>query len=172
MKRFMSKKVAAIGLAAGIALGAGGAAFAYFTTNGSGTGSASVGSTPTGVNNLAVTVAAPTGAAKLFPTVLGDSNATVQTFAYAVKNTTEADINLSTEKITVSDTGGCLGSWFSVDGTSPTGANTQTNVKLLKPSSDAPLNEYDGSFTLQLVENSGPQDACQGVTPTVTVAAS
>ena len=31
MKRFMNKKVAAIGLAAGLALGAAGAAFAYFT---------------------------------------------------------------------------------------------------------------------------------------------
>ena len=32
MKRFMNKKVAAIGLAAGLALGAAGAAFAYFTS--------------------------------------------------------------------------------------------------------------------------------------------
>ncbi len=31
MKRFMNKKVATIGLAAGLALGAAGAAFAYFT---------------------------------------------------------------------------------------------------------------------------------------------
>ena len=31
MKRFMNKKVAAIGLAAGLALGAAGAAFAYFS---------------------------------------------------------------------------------------------------------------------------------------------
>ena len=44
MKRFMNKKVAAIGLAAGLALGAAGAAFAYFTTAGQGTGNASVGS--------------------------------------------------------------------------------------------------------------------------------
>ena len=32
MKRFMNKKVAAIGLATGLALGAAGAAFAYFTS--------------------------------------------------------------------------------------------------------------------------------------------
>ena len=36
MKRFMNKKVAAIGLAAGLALGAAGAAFAYFSSTGSG----------------------------------------------------------------------------------------------------------------------------------------
>ncbi len=32
MKRFMNKKVATIGLAAGLLLGVGGAAFAYFTS--------------------------------------------------------------------------------------------------------------------------------------------
>ena len=36
MKRFMNKKVVAIGLAAGLTLGAAGAAFAYFTSTGSG----------------------------------------------------------------------------------------------------------------------------------------
>ena len=44
MKRFMNKKVAAIGLAAGLALGVGGAAFAYFNTTGAGDGSATTGS--------------------------------------------------------------------------------------------------------------------------------
>jgi hypothetical protein len=44
MKRFMNKKVAAVGLAAGIILGSAGAAFAYFSGSGSGTGSASTGS--------------------------------------------------------------------------------------------------------------------------------
>ena len=43
MKRFMNKKVATIGLAAGLALGAAGAAFAYFSTSGSGTGSTTAG---------------------------------------------------------------------------------------------------------------------------------
>ena len=43
MKRFMNKKVVAIGLAAGITLGGAGAAFAYFTSTGNGTGSATVG---------------------------------------------------------------------------------------------------------------------------------
>ncbi len=51
MKRFMNKKVAAIGLAAGLALGIAGGAFAYFTSTGAGNGSASVGSTG---SNIAV----------------------------------------------------------------------------------------------------------------------
>jgi hypothetical protein len=45
MKRFMNKKVVTIGLAAGLALGIGGAAFAYFSSTGSGTGTASTGNT-------------------------------------------------------------------------------------------------------------------------------
>jgi hypothetical protein len=45
MKRFMNKKVVAVGLAAGLALGVAGAAFAYFSSTGSGTGSGLVGST-------------------------------------------------------------------------------------------------------------------------------
>jgi len=47
MKRFMNKKVVAIGLAAGMTLGAAGAAFAYFTTSGSGSGSTTAGTAGT-----------------------------------------------------------------------------------------------------------------------------
>jgi hypothetical protein len=43
MKLFKSKKALALGLAAGMALGLTGAAFAYFTTDGAGSGNASVG---------------------------------------------------------------------------------------------------------------------------------
>jgi hypothetical protein len=43
MKRFMNKKVAAIGLGAGLALGVAGGAFAYFQTSGSGQGSTTAG---------------------------------------------------------------------------------------------------------------------------------
>jgi hypothetical protein len=184
MKRFMNKKVAAIGLAAGLALGAAGIAAAYFTTDGSGTGTASVGSTPTGDNNLAVSV--ETGSATfngtntaLLPTSLTDTNASIETIPYTVTNTTESDIHLSQEVITVSNTPGvafpgtCEGSWFSVDGTSPTGTDTQTNTASLLPNSDgAPGDQYSGTLTIQLVDNSGNQNPCQGVTPTVTVSAS
>ena len=43
MKRFMTKKVAVVGLVVALVIGVGGAAFAYFTTTGGGTGSAAVG---------------------------------------------------------------------------------------------------------------------------------
>jgi hypothetical protein len=44
MKRFMSKKLLVVGVAMALVLGIGGAAFAYFTAHGSGTGSATTGS--------------------------------------------------------------------------------------------------------------------------------
>ena len=47
MKRFMNKKVMAIGLAAGLTLGAAGTAFAYFTTSGSGSGATNAGTAGT-----------------------------------------------------------------------------------------------------------------------------
>ena len=56
MKRFMNKKMLVVGVAVALVLGIGGVAFAYFTSNGTGTGSADVGSPtkyPEG-NNMAV----------------------------------------------------------------------------------------------------------------------
>jgi hypothetical protein len=44
MKRFMSKKVAVVGIAVGLTLGLSGAAFAYFLSTGTGAGTATVGS--------------------------------------------------------------------------------------------------------------------------------
>jgi hypothetical protein len=47
MKRFMNKKVATVGIAVALVLGIGGAAFAYFTAGGTGTGSALTGKAST-----------------------------------------------------------------------------------------------------------------------------
>jgi hypothetical protein len=56
MKRFMSKKLLVVGVAVAVLIGVGGAAFAYFTTHGSGTGSAAVGtSSPLLIDQLAGT---------------------------------------------------------------------------------------------------------------------
>jgi hypothetical protein len=52
-KRFLSKKVVAVGVTAGLALGVAGGAFAFWTQGGSGTGSATTGDTdPITVNEL------------------------------------------------------------------------------------------------------------------------
>ena len=47
MKRFMNKKVAVVGLTVALVMGVGGAAFAYFSSTGGGTGSAGVGTAAT-----------------------------------------------------------------------------------------------------------------------------
>ena len=62
MKRFMNKKVAAIGLAAGLVLGVGGAAFAYFTSTGAGTGTGATGSSQAlTINQTGITYNGPGG---------------------------------------------------------------------------------------------------------------
>ncbi len=80
MKRFMNKKVAAIGLAAGLALGAAGAAFAYFTTSGTGSGTENAGTAGT------VSLSATFGAI-----VPGDGGQTV-TISATNNNATSATI--------------------------------------------------------------------------------
>jgi hypothetical protein len=59
LKRFMNKKVVAIGLTAGLTLGVAGAAFAYFSGSGAGTGAADTGSVTT--TDLAISSSTPTG---------------------------------------------------------------------------------------------------------------
>ncbi len=61
MKRFVSKKVVAVGVTAGLILGIAGAAFAYWTQSGSGTGTATTGTTQ------AITVNETTSASDLYP---------------------------------------------------------------------------------------------------------
>ena len=80
MKRFMNKKVVAIGLAAGLTLGAAGAAFAYFTTSGTGSGTENAGTAGT------VSLSATFGAI-----VPGDGGQTV-TISATNNNATSATI--------------------------------------------------------------------------------
>ncbi len=57
MKRFMSKKLLVVGVAVALVIGVGGAAFAYFTTTGGGTGSAAVSTNaPLVINQTGVTL--------------------------------------------------------------------------------------------------------------------
>jgi hypothetical protein len=82
MKRFMNKKVAAIGLAAGLVLGIAGAATAYFTTSGTGNGSTTAGAA--GGVSLTATIAG-----NIVP---GDGGQTVS-FSADNTNATSADIS-------------------------------------------------------------------------------
>jgi hypothetical protein len=175
MKRFMNKKVAAIGLASALALGIAGGAFAYFTNTGTGTGSATVGSV---TNQFAVTTST-TGSA-LLPSAIGDANATLDTVHVTVTNKDEANENLSqlvyevTPGWSATLTGhpNCTAADFSIDSTTPGNSETLPESQNLGPDTDPLTDSYSTTFTLQLVDNSADQDACEGVTVPLTVNAS
>src|ERR1039458_1401169 len=174
MKRFMTKKVLVVGVAVAVLLGVGGAAFAYYTSNGSGTGSAATGD----ASPLHVVLGTITGGA-LFPTIVADGNAVVDTVPYTVTNPGEGDVNLSTVVIEVTPgfsyvdgTGdpACTAADFSINGQTVGTPATLTGLnKTLNGVSDAPNNAYSGSFTIEMVENGANQDSCQSGSVPLTV---
>jgi len=106
MKRLMNKKVAAIGLAAGLVLGGAGAAFAYWTASGSGGGTGTVASSNGSVTLVAsfpstltpggtvpVTISAyNTGSTNLYVTTVADGTTPITVGA----GCTLADFGLTT----------------------------------------------------------------------------
>ena len=149
------RKVATAILAAALTLGGGGVAFAWFTSQGTGTGHASVGST--GVTDFVITSAGPSSS--LFPGT-GPVGFTVR-----AQNTGSADDHLDAIAIAVARDGsgnvlaagglpvvGCLASWFSVD--SPVSVGTTV--------SPGAYSDAIGS-TIGMADAGVNQDACQGV---------
>jgi hypothetical protein len=158
------RRIAIVGVTgAALVLAGGGAAYAYFSATGSGTGSATVGTTGT----WAVTQASSTG------TISAGAGSSVITFN--VENTGKGDQQYATATATVNSdssgditsggasVSGCLATWFSTKVTSDPGAGTnvggsstvQVTVKVTMPS-DATDN----------------QDACENATPDVTLSIS
>ena len=158
------RQIVIAGIAAATVLAGGGAAFAYFGASGSGTGSATVGTTGT----WQVTQAGTSG------TIYPGSGSSVITFS--VKNTGTGDQQFSTATAAVnSDSGGniqtggsntsvsgCLASWFSPSVTSDTSINT--NV--------AGGNTVTVQVTVSMPSSSVNQNACEGATPNVTLSIS
>jgi len=179
------KKMAVSSLALVVALVTGGAAYAFFTSSGTGTGSARVASaspltvtvSPGVCNKVGPSALSPC----LYPTALGDSNATWDTTAYKVTNPAEGNVGLSsvlievTPGFTFTDANGdpaCTAADFSINGQLPGTPDTVTPTGVtLKSASDSPLNSYTGSFTIQMVDNGANQDSCQGVIVPLTVTA-
>jgi hypothetical protein len=156
MKRFMNKKVVAIGLAAGLTLGAAGAAFAYFTSSGTGTGSATVGSSA-GLN-----IAQVGSTSGIVP------NGPAQTVNYTVTNNTSSAESVHQVTVTIATISGagsltgtdslgnvydtCSPSLFTVTQGSPLNANLQ------------PGHSASGTATIALPDDGNNQDNCQGAT--------
>lgn len=179
-----SKKVMVLAAAGGLAMGAAGIAAAYFTSQGTGTGSATVAGAPA---NFTVVVGAPSYSSltnALQPTALITGNRSYATYTYKVTNTSDATVHLGTVTLTVTSgvTGGsvatgtaCQNTWFAITtstATSGTGSDSVvvTPDTTLKPDSDGtPTDQFSSSFTLQLVNNGTNQDGCESAHPTVKV---
>jgi hypothetical protein len=164
MKIFSSKKrVAAIGAVTALTLVGGGAAFAYWTTSGSGTGSAAT--TVGSVNKLSF-VQSPVNA--MYP---GDSE---QTFSVTVRNTDAA------EKAYVTSLGAyittdapvatpCDGTNFLINGVSTGTALSPTALNWTATELDAASSEavISAANKIQFNNKVTPQDSCKNVNVTV-----
>lgn len=177
MKLFSSKRrMAVIGLTVGLIAGASGLAVAYFTSGGSGTGSAPIGS----ASPLTVTVGEPSGGS-LYPTSFTDGNAVVDNVGYTVTNAGEGNVNFSTliaevtPGFTYTDAGGdpaCTAADFSINGQPVGTPATVTGLNVtLNGVTDSPNNTYSNSFTIQMVDNGANQDSCEGGSVPLTVIA-
>ena len=143
MKFFISKKGIAL-LVTLVVVGASAfGAYAYFTSPGSGSGSAYVGT----AGPVTITDSWPSGV-YLSP---GGAPATVSVTVHIAGNST---VYVSQLTGTVSDVPGCYGSWFTVD---PTSVNSY-----LAPG------DYTYSTNVSMPQdNADNQNACQGATPTI-----
>lgn len=161
MKRFMNKKVAAIAAAAGLALGIGGAAFAYWTASGSGGGTGTVASSGGSVTLVAT-----------FPNTLTPGNSVPVTIsAYntgktSVKVTSVAD---GTTPIGVSS--GCTLGDFSLASGGPTMDTTGGTVIPAGTSSGSAINVATDTLTYA-DSTTVDQSACKGGTITLSYTSS
>jgi hypothetical protein len=151
MKRFMNKKVAAVGLAAGLVLGVAGAAVAYWTTTGSGNGTATTASSN---GTLALNVSAdstnlyPGGSAPITITATNSG-------ATDLELTTVSFVSLSVDATHAA--AGCLATDYSV------GAVSTTATDVLADSTSGTV----ATATLSMANTALDQDACKGATITL-----
>ena len=156
----MSKKHKLVTLGVIAALATTGVAFAYFTSTGSGTGSATVGS------STALTVAFGTVTGTMYP---GSGSSTLP---YTITNPSAGHQNLAATTATVVNDGagnikdanvavpGCLATWFTVTNSGP------APVDLAGGASTT------GSVAVTMANAASNQDACQTHHPDITVNAS
>jgi hypothetical protein len=163
-KLFSTKKriVATVGTAALVAAMAT-AAFAYFTSTGTGSGYATVGTQGWSVSNVS------TSGGPLFP------NSGSENVNYSLTNTGDASQTPTSLVVTVNTDGGggiynlntstwndsCLAGWFSV-------TNDLNGYVGVSIGAGATVSDYS---TITLVDSGGNQNACQGVAPALTITA-
>ncbi|HEY3716614.1 MAG TPA: hypothetical protein VGL39_18970 [Jatrophihabitantaceae bacterium] len=148
--RITKKKVAAISAGAALVLAGGGIALAYWTTTGTGSGSATTGSS----SPFEVTLAAPVG----YPLSPGGPTDHV---AFTVKNNGGGYQKVNTAD-TVAVATGDGSAWTAVSGCSAADYSI-TNVSLTATNL-APGGTVDGSFDIQMIDTGANQNLCKGAT--------
>jgi hypothetical protein len=149
-----------VGVVASLALAVG--AYAYFTSTGSDTGSAQVGSSTTFTVDVAPAIGGP-----LYP------GAGSQNLPYTVTNPSSGQQNLSGTTSSVASSGGfiteggtpvagCMSSWFTAANSPPALPQNLAGGQTSTP----------GSVTVTMQDSGTSQDACQGHLPDITVNAS
>jgi hypothetical protein len=162
MFRKIGKKRGVAALSVIAVLAVAGGAYAYFSSNGSGTGSATVGT----ATNFTVTAQAATGS--MYP------GAGSSTFTYVVNNPGTGAENVTGTTATVASSGGnildggtpvsgCSASWFTASNTAPTG---------LPQDLAGGTSSTSGSVTVTMSDSGTNQDACKGHSPQITISAS
>jgi hypothetical protein len=165
VKRFRSKKAIAILVSGAIVLGGAGAALAYFTASGSGTGQATVGTTGTWS-------VAQSGTASGLMTP-GNGSSTI-TFVATNMGTSDEGIDSATSVSDVVDTDGsgnitqnqtalpgCLASWFTAGSPQIVSPSYGTDV--------APGGTYTFTVNVTMSNPDTNQDVCENATPDVTL---
>jgi hypothetical protein len=145
----MKKKSAALVTAGVITVAAAGGAYAYWTTTGSGTGSATTG-TSTAFN---VTTDGASGG----PLTPGGPS---QTVAFHVQNPSSGIQRLQTVTVSVANADGTP--WTAVSGCSS--ADYAVSPASFTPADVAPSGVVSGTVTISMNNLSTIQDACKGVT--------
>lgn len=167
MKRFMKRKVVVVASTVALVLGIGGAAFAYFTSQGTGTGTGVVGN----AGGWIITASSPSG--YLYPEAPVGAGPNIETTGYSVENSGGGNQVLTSVTISVANSDGsawssqtdatepaCTAADFSVDAGNPGDAYVDTSLAGTYVGGQT---NY-GTFTLEMIDNGLNQDNCQGLT--------
>jgi hypothetical protein len=171
MKRFMNKKVAAIGLAAGLVLGIAGAATAYFTSSGTGTGSATTGTAASALkitDTTTITDMAPGVAAEPITGTIqntqapGGQNEQVNDVTVSIASVVETSTEIGLYGVQGSGNPGSSGSYYDCSSTDYNLSNAAMVVNQdLTPGQTVSFSGATIGFNDKTTTN---QDACQGAT--------
>jgi hypothetical protein len=166
MKLFQNKKAIAVGLSVGLALGLTGVAAAYWTTGGTGSGSAT---TDTPTSNLTVNANVAT-ALDLAGTAQAVDLSVINPNAYSVDlkgDTATINTGSITCQIGSATATSVPDSWFTLS----SGAITNTSVTPAHQTTALAQTGHSG-LTLTMNDVNADQDACQGATVAFTITVS